>query len=153
MKPATPVDQIHSGTGEGATPGDGRGPASPGSDVRNPQPLPPDPSDQATPAPVLVADEGPTLNGYWQHDDAGPGAYVPGGGDRDDRAITDRIAQALDTQLGTLPDWSAQSIHVRHDDGGLRLVGFVTSDVIRRAAERCASAAAAGPVINDLQLR
>jgi hypothetical protein len=160
--PPLPATEVHSGTGtSGApvarTPDDAHGPESPASPVRNPVPLP-DPADPR-PAPHAAAaadDDSPTGEGYWQHDESGPAAYVPPlvkGPDSDDSHDLRHLAEALSLQLGTLPDWEAQSVHLRRVDGRLELFGIVTSEVIRRAAQRCVEQESGETVENTLVLR
>jgi hypothetical protein len=163
MKPATPrttpvptnPSDIHSGTGDGPTPGDDRGPASPASAVRNPQPLPADIAPMSRPALPDAEDDSPDGQGYWQHDSAGPRAYVPpmlGETPPPDDTLRE-IGEALSLLVGTLPDPGDQSIHLRRINGQLHLVGLVTSDVVRRAAHRCVQSLTAEPVVDDLALR
>jgi hypothetical protein len=155
MKPVKP-HHVHSGTGEGATPADKRGPASPASGVRNPDPVTPVTAGRPLPSDPIPQDDNPATNGYWLRDDVGPRSYVAplvnAPKESEDDPVR-QIAEALELQLGTLPDWPDQTIHVRRLEGELRLVGFVTSEVMRRAAERCAEGATAEACRNDLVVR
>lgn len=162
--PPIPATDVHSGTGTtgpattGRTPGDARGPESPASPVRNPVPLASGES-AARPAPdhpAAAEDDSPNATGYWQHDESGPAAYVPPlvkGETTDDSHDLAHLAEALSLQLGTLPDWEAQSVHLRRVDGRLELFGIVTSEVIRRAAHRCVAQTSGEEVENTLAVR
>lgn len=150
MKPARP-HVIDSGTGEGRTPGDARGPESLDLTIRNPEPVDPVTQGVTVPWDLVAQDDNAASNGFWLHDAAGPRVYVAPVGE-DDPEIR-AVAEAIAVQLGAQPDWDRQAIHVRRIEGELRLVGLVTSGVMARAAERCAAGVAGGPVRNDLELR
>lgn len=98
----------------------------------------------------------PSSGSHWQHDAAGPSRLVtPGGETGPSEADTAhdaafRVTQALAAQLATQCDWQSQRIRVEQDGRGLVLEGSVTSDVIARAAERCARAETDLPVRNAL---
>ncbi|MDP2087179.1 MAG: BON domain-containing protein [Gemmobacter sp.] len=153
MKPAK---TIHSGTGEDGTPDDVRGPEPHSSGVRNPEPLDPPTIGIEAPDPPGAQSANAASNGHWLHDEFGPRTYVAplvGAEDEPHEDLVRQIAEALELQLGDLPEWADQAIHVRRLEGELRLVGFVSSDVIRRAAERCATGVTTEPVRNDLVVR
>jgi hypothetical protein len=179
MKPANPRDpdpdrspplaatDIHSGTATKGGPAAStarddhsrENPAGPvmRNPVRNPVPLPDDAARRTSPQPTLpTQDDSPNGTGVWQHDETGPAAYVPPlvkVGDTHDRPDLPHLTEALSLQLGTLPDWGAQSIQIRRIDARLHLFGTVTSEVIRRAAHRCVAQESGEPVDNRLVVR
>jgi hypothetical protein len=98
----------------------------------------------------------PSSGSYWVRDDVGPSHLVTSRSGADDivaRDVAVQVSEALSAKLSGQCEWPDQAITVEVIEGEVFLTGTVTSDVISRAAQRCATAATDLPVRNALVLQ
>ena len=117
-----------------------------------PRAVRPDPRNKPSGGSAEGVDVGNPSSGSYRVGDAiGPSHLVtPRSGTNDDVAL--QVSEALSVQLSALCDWPNQSVTAEVIEGEVFLTGSVTSDVISRAAERCAAGATDLPVCNALAL-